>query len=169
MLILNAEIIASLRLRANLSHANGQITMGQKLHEGSADPGDGNLFEGWETTILVTHNTATATVNMLEGSAAAAVGSPNISDCDGKDAEGKDIPTLAALRAILIEDTSGTGTRQLLVDCDGDTITIPQGGHMFIVAPVGASLDAVWHSLTFSTSAAGQSWVRITCLGVRGD
>lgn len=171
MFVETAEITRGIRIVAKGSKTlTAQATIGSILKVGNSDPGTGYVFQAWTGAALVTSNTDTAVINLLTGEAIADVGAPNISDFTEKDWEGMPIQAASGVRALVIENESGTPVRTLGVNVGGQVIKIPKGGGLVMDAGEGNLLPTDWNTIGFyAVDEATQCWARITVLSVLGD
>lgn len=168
MIVKNAETTAQLQIFCEGEVTDtAKATLGDKLRGQALRPHTGRAFSAVELEFTVTYNTATISTDLEHGTAAAAVGAPVIhKGTDGFDWEGSLLPEANGVRALLIEDAGGTGTRQVIVKVDTtEVLKIPQGGHFMISAPQGKLLAGVWNSLVFETdTTATTARVKVTAL-----
>lgn len=167
MIVKNAETTALLQIICEGEVTEtARATLGDKLRGQALKPHTGRAFSGVELEFTVTYTTATAAIELTTGTAGAAIGAPVIhKGADGIDWEGADIPEQVGVRAILIEDLGGTGTRNLDVRVDLQIVLVPQGGHLLLVAPQGKLLPDVWNNPVIGTdTAATTARVKVTAL-----
>lgn len=169
MEILQADLSSGLRITGRGTYTDSlRALLGSAPIQGNIEPEEGNLFTGWEGSVLVS-SAITVSVNLLTGIAAGVLGSPDLQFMRGENVEGETIAVAASIRALRIQsiDALDAAAAQPLVTLtDGKIIPIPQCGEITLgSATPGKNLPATYHTLVLSAADAVTTWLKLTVLG----
>jgi hypothetical protein len=166
MQMLRTAVHCGLAFVAKATQDHRTTTRVDSILRTEARPRPGHHFQAWQQSLRVT-NADQASVNLLEGTAIALEGFPDLQFFPGEDFSGRAFRPAVAIRAILIEDYAPqpTDTRLIgMAHLDG-TLYIPRAGRVLLDAAEGDVLPDAYFNLTFvAVNAAQSAWVRITAI-----